>query len=159
MNWLQHLRFSGVPGTMTRRLASVVLGGLAMTLFFGGLVARQLELAGGGSVGRANGLLIGGTVLALLAVAAAGGLRRGWGLSLGWIVLLLTAASTALLVPMGIVTAVFGALWLLALVQGPSMEGMTRDWIAEHGNVHPDDRVTPHPQDRATLHPEREDDN
>mgnify|MGYP001193043380 CR=1 FL=1 len=49
MTWLRHLRFAGSLGPMTRRLTSIVLGGLAMTLFFGALVARQLELAGGGT--------------------------------------------------------------------------------------------------------------
>lgn len=132
MSWLRHLRFSGVPGTATRRLASIVLGGLALALFFGGLVARQLELAHDADAVRANWLLAGGTVLAVLAIVAAGALRRPWGLTLGWVVLGLTALSTLLLTPMVIVTVVFGALWLLALVQGPKMEQMTRDWIAEH---------------------------
>lgn len=140
MTWLRHIHFSGVPGKITRRLASIVLGGLAMTLFFGGLVARQLELTHGGSTDRANLLLVGACVLALLAVVAAGMLRRPWGLTLGWIVLGLTALSTVVLTAMGIVTVLFGALWVLALVQGPSMEEMTRAWIAEHGNVHPDER-------------------
>lgn len=156
MTWLRHVRFSGVPEKATRRLASIVLGGLALALFFGGLVARQLELAEGGDTQRANILFIGGTGLAVLAIVAAGSLRRPWGLTLGWIVLLLTALSTIVLPPMGIVAVLFVALWVLALVQGPSMEQMTRDWIAEHGNLHPDDqpdraRGVPenHPTERA----------
>src|SRR5690606_24778068 len=87
VTWLRHLRFAGALGPMTRRLTSIVLGGLAMTLFFGALVARQLELAGGGTEQRANALLVGGTVLAVLAIVAAGGLRRSWGVTLGWVVL------------------------------------------------------------------------
>ncbi|HLS43970.1 MAG TPA: DUF4233 domain-containing protein [Ornithinicoccus sp.] len=152
MTWLRHLRFAGALGPMTRRLTSIVLGGLAMTLFFGALVARQLELAGGGTEQRANALLVGGTVLAVLAIVAAGGLRRSWGVTLGWVVLGLTALSTAVLTAMWIVTLIFGALWVLALVQGPSMEEMTRAWIAEHGDVHPDER--PHSTEPTT----REDD-
>lgn len=154
MTWLRHVRFSGVPGKMTRRLASIVLAGLAMTVFFGGLVARQLELTQGGDADRANLLLAGACVLAVVAVVAAGTLRRPWGLTLGWVVLGLTALSTIVLTAMGIVTVLFGALWVLALVQGPKMEEMTRAWIAEHGNVHPDERVPdPDPTERA----ERED--
>ena len=157
MTWLRHVRFSGVPGKMTRRLASIVLAGLAMTVFFGGLVARQLELTQGGDADRANLLLAGACVLAVLAVVAAGTLRRPWGLTLGWVVLGLTALSTVVLTAMGIVTVLFGALWVLALVQGPKMEEMTRAWIAEHGNVHPDERVPdPDPTD-PTERTERED--
>ena len=160
MTWLRHVRFSGVPGKMTRRLASIVLAGLAMTVFFGGLVARQLELTQGGDADRANLLLAGACVLAVLAVVAAGTLRRPWGLTLGWVVLGLTALSTIVLTAMGIVTVLFGALWVLALVQGPKMEEMTRAWIAEHGNVHPDERVPdPDPTDPTdpTERTERED--
>lgn len=141
MRWLRHIRFAGVGGKATRRLTSIVMGGLALALFCGGLVGRQLELAGDGDMTRANMLFIGGIVLALLAIVAAGSMRRPWGLTLGWVVLALTALSTLLLTPMGIVALLFGALWLLALVQGPSMEQMTRDWIAEHGPLHPDDRA------------------
>nr|WP_306239040.1 DUF4233 domain-containing protein [Ornithinimicrobium cryptoxanthini] len=151
---MRHIRFSGVPGKMTRRLASIVLAGLAMTVFFGGLVARQLELTQGGEADRANLLLAGACALAVLAIVAAGTLRRPWGLTLGWVVLGLTALSTVVLTAMGIVTVLFGALWGLALVQGPKMEEMTRAWIAEHGNVHPDERV---PDPDPTERPERED--
>lgn len=141
MSWLRHLRFSGVAGKFTRRLASIVLIGFALTLFFGGLAARQLELAAGGDPGRADLLLTGGIVLAVLAIVAAGLLRTRWGITLGWVLVGLSALSTVVLSAMGIVTLIFGALWALALVQGASMEIMTRDWIAEHGNVHPDERA------------------
>lgn len=141
MRWLRDLRFSGVPGRMARRLASVVLLALSMTLFFGGLAARQLTLAEGGTEDRANVLFVGGIVLALLAVAASGTLRRPWGVSLGWVVMALTALSTLLLPAMAIVTVVFGALWVFALVQGDRMDALTQEWIAEHGDVHPEDRA------------------
>lgn len=156
MTWLRHLRFSGVAEKATRRLAAIVLGGLSLALFFGGLVGRQLELSEGGDTQRANVLFVGGIVLAVLAIVAAGALRRPWGLTLGWVVLGLTALSTVVLTPMAIVAVIFGALWVLALVQGPSMEQMTRDWIAEHGPLHPDDRVRGvtenHPTERAVGH-------
>lgn len=151
MTWLRHVRFAGPVGKVTRRLTSVVLIGFALALFFGGLAARQLELAGGGDAARANLLLTGGIVLAVVSILAAGLLRTRWGITLGWVVLALSALSTVLLVPMGILTLLFGALWVLALVQGASMEQMTRDWIAEHGDVHPDERVDP------TERPDRED--
>lgn len=140
MRWLRDLRFTGVPGRMTRRLASVVLLALAMTLFFGGLAARQLTLAESGAQDRADSLFVGGIVLALLAVLASGTLRRPWGVGLGWVVVGLTALSTVVLPAMGIVTVIFGSLWVFALVQGDRMDALTREWIAEHGDVHPDDR-------------------
>lgn len=143
MTWLRHVRFVGPVGKITRRLTSIVLLGFALTLFFGGLAARQLELAGDADTQRANLLLTGGSVLAVVALVAAGVLRTRWGITLGWILLGLSAVSTVLLTPMGVVTLIFGVLWVLALVQGPSMEEMTRDWIAEHGDVHPDDRTDP----------------
>lgn len=155
MTWLHHVRLSGVPEKATRRLASIVLGGLSLALFFGGLAGRQLELSAGGDTQRANLLLIGGSVLAVLAIVAAGSMRRPWGLTLGWVVMGLTALSTLALTAMGIVTVIFGALWVLALVQGPSMEQMTRDWIAEHGPLHPDEQPQDpgeQPQDNDQAH-------
>lgn len=125
---------------MMRRLSSVVQLTLALTLVFGGLAARQLTLAEGGAEGRANALLIGGLVVALLAVVSSGTLRRPLGVPLGWVVIALTAVSTVLLPAMGLVTLVFGALWVFALVQGDRMDRLTQEWIAEHGNVHPDER-------------------
>lgn len=143
MTWLRHVRFVGPVGKITRRLASIVLLGFALTLFFGGLAGRQLELAGDADTQRASLLLTGGTVLAVVALLATGLLRTRWGITLGWILLGLSAVSTTLLTPMGVVTLIFGVLWVLALVQGSSMEQMTREWIAEHGDVHPDDRSDP----------------
>src|SRR5690606_26261559 len=113
-----------------------------------------------GDADRANLLLAGACVLAVVAVVAAGTLRRPWGLTLGWVVLGLTALSTIVLTAMGIVTVLFGALWVLALVQGPKMEEMTRARIAGPGNVHPDERVPdPGPTERTdpTERTERED--
>ncbi|WP_256839645.1 DUF4233 domain-containing protein [Ornithinimicrobium faecis] len=150
MSWLRHLHFSGVAGKFTQRLASIVLIGFAMTLFFGGLAARQLELTDGGDTERANLLLTGGIVLAVLAIVAAGLLRTRWGITLGWVLVGLSALSMVLLPAMGIVAVIFGALWILALGQGGSMETLTRDWIAEHGNVHPDDRAHGVAENRPT---------
>lgn len=141
MTWLRHLRFSGPVNKITRRLAAIVLIGFALTLFFGGLAARQLALADGADSQRANLLLTGGIVLAVCALLATGLLRTRWGVTLGWVLVGLSALSTVLLTPMWIVTVIFGALWALALVQGGSMEAMTREWIAEHGDVHPDERT------------------
>nr|WP_306270185.1 DUF4233 domain-containing protein [Ornithinimicrobium sp. HY1793] len=147
---MRHLHLSGVAGKFTQRLASIVLIGFAMTLFFGGLAARQLELSDGGDTERANLLLTGGIVLAVLAIVAVGLLRTRWGITLGWVLVGLSALSMVLLPAMGIVTVIFGALWILALGQGGSMETLTRDWIAKHGNVHPDERVPdPTTPDRA----------
>lgn len=117
---------------MTRRLAAVTLLGLAMAVFFGGLVLRQLAVASGDPDGRAQTYLWAGVALAVLAVLAAGLLRRPWGVTLGWVVLALTALSALLLPAMIVVALAFAALWVGSLVYGRRMDEMTARWVEEH---------------------------
>lgn len=96
-----------------------------MTVFFGGLVARQLEVATGDPDGRANAYLVGGIALAVLCILVSGLLRRPGGVWLGWGVQVLTLASALVLPAMVIVAAIFGALWWLCLSQGHKMDQLT----------------------------------
>jgi Protein of unknown function (DUF4233) len=118
-------RGAPAPGRLTRRLASVTLLGQAMTVFFGALVARQLELAAGGSAGRADAYFVGGCVLALFCVLVSGLLRRRAGIWLGWLAQVLTLASALVLPAMAVVAVIFGVLWWLCLTQGHRMDELT----------------------------------
>ncbi len=125
---------------MTRRLAATSLVGQAMTVFFGGLVARQLEVAAGDPHGRANAYLIGGIALAVLCILVSGLLRRPGGVWLGWGVQALTLGSAVVLPAMVIVAAVFGALWWLCLSQGHKMDQLTQErGSAPHTDHRPED--------------------
>lgn len=118
-------------GKMTRRLAAVTLLGQAMTVFFGGLVARQFEVAADDPEGLANTYLAGGIGLAVVCVVVSGLLRRRVGIWLGWGVQALTLASAVVLPAMAIVAVIFGALWWLCLSQGQKMDELTARWAAE----------------------------
>lgn len=112
------LPLSGVPGRMTRRLLATTLVGLGLSIFLGGLVARQIEVAAADPDGRATPYLVGGIVLAVACVVASGLLRRPFGVTIGWLLLVLTLASTVVLPAMALIGLVFGGLWVLALTQG-----------------------------------------
>ncbi|GAA1162666.1 DUF4233 domain-containing protein [Ornithinicoccus hortensis] len=132
---MRALPLTGVPGTFTRRFAGMTLIGQALAIGFGALVARGLALTDGDAdAGRTY--LIGGTILALLCVVAAGVLRRPFGITLGWLVQLLTLASALVLPAMLGVVAIFGALWVVSLVQGRKMEELSQRWAEEHGTTH-----------------------
>lgn len=126
-----------VPGKFARRLAAVSLIGQAMTIFFGGLVARQFAVADGDPDGRATAYLIGGSALALLCILTSGLLRRPGGALLGWIVQGLTAASALILPAMIAVAVIFTGLWWLCLSQGKKMDDMSAQWAADES---PDSR-------------------
>ncbi len=123
--------FFDVPGKFARRLAAVALLGQAMTVFFGGLVARQLAVADGDPDGRATTYLIGGCALALLCILASGMLRRPGGALLGWVVQGLTLLSAVILPAMVAVAAIFAGLWWLCLSQGKKMDDMSAGWAAD----------------------------
>src|SRR5690606_18333418 len=75
------LRRSGVPrqpGQTTRRLCSASLLGQALSVFFGALVAWQLDRALAGGTGDV--LLWGGCALAVLCLVAAGAMRSRAGI-------------------------------------------------------------------------------
>lgn len=122
------LRVWGVPEAMTRRLAAVVLGSEAPLVLFGAVGAKALADAADARHGTTY--LVVGTGLALLAILAAAALQTRWGLALGWLVQLATFASALVLPGMIIVGAVFGVLWIVALVQGAKMDDLTRRHLA-----------------------------
>lgn len=115
---------------MTRRLAATTLIGQGMTVFFGALVARQLEVAVDDPDGRADVYLVGGIVLAVLCIVVSGLLRRRWGIWLGWGMQVLTLASAVVLPAMAIVAVIFGGVWWLCLSQGHKVDQLTAEWAS-----------------------------
>ena len=121
---MRSLTLYGIPGKMTRRLAGVVIGTQGLAVFFGALVARALASATG-SPASGTFLLI-GSLLAVLCILDAGLLRRPWGITLGWALQLATLACAFIVPAMLAVGLLFGALWLMALVQGRAMDAHTQ---------------------------------
>lgn len=120
-----------------------------MTVFFGGLVARQLEVAVGDPDGRANAYLVGGIALAVLCILVSGLLRRPGGIWLGWGVQVLTLASAVVLPAMVIVAVIFGALWWLCLSQGHKMDQLTAQRASTpHTDAGPGTGHAPHTNER-----------
>lgn len=115
------------PTRMTRRLAAIVLGFQAPVLAFGALTAWGLLGADGD--GRRSLYLWAGLGIAATCVLAAGLLRRPVGFALGWLVQFATMASALFLAPMIVVGLIFGALWLVAIVQGRKMDALTAQWV------------------------------
>jgi Protein of unknown function (DUF4233) len=118
------LTFYGVPGTMTRRLAGVVIGTQGLAVFFGALVARALAAAGG--LHTSGSFLLIGSLLAVLCLLDAGLLRRPWGVTVGWVLQIATLACAFIVPVMLLVGLLFGVLWITALVQGANMDAHTR---------------------------------
>ncbi len=113
---MRALVLTGPVGTFTWRMLATVMGGQAVAVFFGALVARALAAAGGGEGSTTYLLLF--SALSLGCLLAAGLMRGRWGVTLGWLVQLATLAA-ALVVPMMVAVAViFTGLWVLCLVQG-----------------------------------------
>ncbi len=104
------------PGQITRRLCSASLLGQALSVFFGALVAWQLDRALAGGTG--NLLLWAGSALALLCLVAAGAMRSRAGVYLGWLCQVLTLASALVLPAMLIVGIIFAVLWWVCLSNG-----------------------------------------
>ncbi len=127
------LRFYGVPGKMTRRLAGVVIGTQGLAVFFGALVARSLAAVNGSNTSNTsntsiapNTFLLIGSVLAVVCILDAGLLRRPWGVTVGWVLQLATLATAFVVPAMLPIGLLFGALWLTALVQGRTMDEHTK---------------------------------
>ncbi|MHB8273220.1 MAG: DUF4233 domain-containing protein [Dermatophilaceae bacterium] len=148
---MRSLTLYGVPGKMTRRLAGVVIGTQGLVVFFGALVARALAAATGS---RTTGtFLLIGSGLAVLCILDAGLLRRPWGVTLGWALQLATLAC-ALIVPMMLVVGLlFGALWLMALVQGRAMDEHTRRVDAQWHAAQASAGLEPSAQEAAGQQP------
>ncbi len=73
--------FYGTTGKFTWRMLATVLGGEALCIALGALVARGLAATDG--TASPTAYLVVGFGLAALAVVAAGTLRRPWGITLG----------------------------------------------------------------------------
>ena len=131
---MRSLTLYGIPGKMTRRLAGVVIGTQGLAVFFGALVARALASATG-SPASGTFLLI-GSLLAVLCILDAGLLRRPWGITLGWALQLATLACAFIVPAMLAVGLLFGALWLMALVQGRAMDAHTKRVDAQWHETH-----------------------
>lgn len=117
---MKALTFYGQLGKFTWRMLATVLGGQAIAVFFGALVARGLASARGES-GAGTWLLI-GSGLAVLCMVGAGLMRRPWGVTLGWVVQVVTLASAVVVPAMLVVGLIFLGLWLLCLVQGKRID-------------------------------------
>lgn len=114
------------PGRFTWRMLATVLGGQALVIFFGALVARGLQ------TDQSTDLPLGITpfgvmcAVAVLALVAAGLVRRPGGPALGWVVQVLTLAS-AVWVPMMLAIALlFGALYAYCQREGGKIDARER---------------------------------
>lgn len=119
------------PGQITRRLCAAVLLGQAISVFFGALVAWQLDKALGGGTGDL--LLWGGSGLAVLCLVAAGAMRSGVGLLLGWLCQVLTLASALVLPAMVVVALLFGLLWWVCVRHGLRIDAERARLAAQAG--------------------------
>ena len=139
---MRSLSVYGVPDKMTRRLAGVVIGTQGLAVFFGALVARALAAAKG--LPTSSTFLLIGSLLAVLCILDAGLLRRPWGITLGWALQVATLACAFIVPAMLVVGLLFGALWVLALVQGRAMDEHTRRVDAKwHESHEPSEPSTP----------------
>lgn len=130
----EHLRPSR-PGQMTRRLGGATLVAQAISVFFGGLVAWQLDTAMGGDRGITLLWALGG--VAVLCLFAAGALRSRAGIVLGWVCQVLTLASALILPAMLIVALLFGLLWWLCIKHGGRIDADRAAWAAAAGVAGP----------------------
>lgn len=104
------------PGQITRRLCSATLLAQALSVFFGALVAWQLDRVTTGGTGSTP--LWGGSALAVLCLVAAGAMRSRAGIYLGWLCQVLTLASALVLPAMLLVGGIFALLWWVCLSNG-----------------------------------------
>ncbi|MFC7488033.1 DUF4233 domain-containing protein [Knoellia sp. CPCC 206453] len=119
---MTRLPLFGQTGKMTWRMLASVLGGQALIILLGALLARGHAIADGAD--NAQTLLWAGCGLAVLAFVAAGLLRGPLGLPLGWLVQLLTWLSAFVVPAMIGVGLVFTGLWVLCLVKGQEVDAM-----------------------------------
>ncbi|MGO0575064.1 DUF4233 domain-containing protein [Ornithinimicrobium panacihumi] len=116
---------------MTRRLGSATLLAQAISVFFGGLVAWQLDEAFGGDRGITLLWVIG--AISVLCLVAAGALRTRAGVVLGWVAQVLTLTSGLILPAMVVVGLLFALLWWLCLHHGGRIDRDRAAWAAEQG--------------------------
>ncbi|KGN39146.1 DUF4233 domain-containing protein [Knoellia subterranea] len=119
---MSRIPVTGTLGKFTWRMLAMVLGGQAIVIGLGALVARGTAIASGDD--NAETLLWGGVALAVLALIAAGLMRGPLGLPLGWLVQLLTWASAVVVPAMIGVGLVFTGLWVYMLVKGQETDAL-----------------------------------
>ena len=115
------------PRKVTGRLCAAVLGGQAPVVILGAFAAHGL--ADVTDPDRAATYLWVGLGLGAACVVAAALTRTRLGILLGWLVQLLTLASAVAVPAMLVVTAIFGSLWVVALVQGRKMDDLTHAYV------------------------------
>lgn len=119
---MSRLPLTGTLGKFTWRMLAMVLGGQALVILLGALLARGRAAAEGAD--NAQSLLWLGVGLAVLSLVAAGLMRGPLGLPLGWVVQLLTWASAVVVPAMVGAGIVFTGLWVLCLVKGQQVDAM-----------------------------------
>ncbi|MGO4362191.1 DUF4233 domain-containing protein [Terrabacter sp. RAF57] len=120
---MRSIIFYGQTGKFTFRMLATVLGGQAICILLGALVARAVAATDEGS-GPSTAYLVVGLGLGALSIVAAGLMRRPWGVTLGWVVQVLTLLS-ALVVPMMLIVGLFFlALWVTCLVKGSQVDAV-----------------------------------
>lgn len=118
------LVFYGKLGKFTFRMGAVVLVAQSIIVFFGALVAWGLARADGS--GAPTAYLLVGSLLAVLCIVAAGMMRGPIGVTLGWFIQLACFASAVIVPMMALVGVIFGALWVICLVQGHKIDAAAR---------------------------------
>lgn len=106
------------PGKFTWRMLATVLGGQALVIFFGALVARGLRTEDEAALPLGLTPFVLMCLLAVLAVLVAGLMRRPAGPALGWVVQALTVLSGVWVTSMLVIGLVFAALYGYCHVQG-----------------------------------------
>ncbi len=125
----------GVPGRVTRRLATITLAGEAPVLGFGAVAAMSLTRVH--DPAAASTYLWGGSGLAVVALLAAATMRLPFGVTVGWFVQVAAILAGFVMPVMFVVGGIFLALWLLALVQGRTMDELTRRYLDQHRSAGP----------------------
>jgi len=145
--------FYGTTGKFTWRMLATVLGGEAVCIALGALVARGLAATDtAASTASPTAYLVVGIGLAALAIVAAGTLRRPWGITLGWVVQALTLLS-ALVVPLMLVVGIFFlTMWVTCLIQGARIDAEVaqREAAAEAGE-RPEEQAPQQPEARGSA--------
>lgn len=115
------LPFYGTQGKFTWRMLATTLGGQAVCVFLGALVARGIAAAGDHPE-RAGTYLLVGSLLALVCFVGAGLVRRPWGVTLGWLIQVATILSGFVVREMFVIGGIFLLLWIVCLVQGTKID-------------------------------------
>jgi hypothetical protein len=129
------LVFYGKLGKFTFRMGAVVLGTQSVIVFFGALVAWGLARAEG--TGAPTAYLLVGSLLAVLCIVAAGLMRSPIGVTFGWLIQLACFASAVIVPMMAFVGVIFGALWVICLIQGHKIDAAARQREVEADTLAP----------------------